>query len=89
MGAGERFTIALDEAEAEFVRDYRYAKIKDWGEIDYTIRDVFIEAVKSLKKTTTIEISPRPEFVKVNEDKKRKKKGQAILDGKKKVAARK
>lgn len=84
----ERFAIILGEEQAEFVRNYRYTKISKCGDIDFTIRDVFVAAVDALMKTTTMEIIQRPDYVKKNEAIKKKKKAQAIIAGKQAAARR-
>jgi len=72
----EKFSIVMDAELADWVRDYRYTKICQTGDINFTIRQVIEDAVKLLKKTTDLKVTPRPQIVRDNEHKMRVRKAR-------------
>lgn len=68
-----RFQLNLDSELGEWIRDYRYARIRTFGDIDYSLHQVFIDALEMLRNNSGIEVVPRPEAVRKNEEKKKRK----------------
>ena len=63
----EKVTITIDKELAEWIRDYRYARIRTTGDINFTIRQAIELGIELLKKSTDLTVEPRPANVRESE----------------------
>lgn len=73
----DRFTVLLNQEQAEYIRDYRYHMIQS-GRIDYTLAEAFRDFVESFRNEHPV--PSRPDYVKQNEFIKRKKRYNKKFD---------
>ena len=72
----EPITLRIPVHLVDWMRNYRYAKIIATGNTSITFRDVWIDAINSIKKTTKYEVKPRPASVRENEKKVGRKRNK-------------
>lgn len=80
----EKITIAIDAELSDWIRNYRYTKVRQTGDINFTIRQVIEDSVRLLRKTTDLEVMSRPQIVRDNEKRRRAKKSKEQTERKRK-----